>query len=140
MESKLRWSSGLLLLDAGACSNGATTGFRGGVRVGGEQGWRGEEKGGGVAGEKGGGARARARVADKFYRAAAQPWSSHRRPIDQVLYVACMDELPYRKKEERLSLIGKMGLRRDWARDDLLRFGRKRGQKGRMSFALSPSL
>jgi hypothetical protein len=51
-----------------------------------------------------------------------------------------MDELPYRKKEERLSLIGKMGLRRDWARDDLLRFGRKRGQKGRMSFALSPSL
>jgi hypothetical protein len=72
---------------------------------------------------------ARDRVADEFYRAAAQPWSSHRRPIDQELYVACMDALPYRKKDERLSLTGKMGLRRDWARDDLLRFGRKRGQK-----------
>jgi hypothetical protein len=28
-----------------------------------------------------------------------------------------MDALPYRKKEERLSLTGKMGLRRDWARE-----------------------
>jgi hypothetical protein len=51
-----------------------------------------------------------------------------------------MDALPYRKKEERLSLTDKMGLRRDWAKDDLLRFGRKRAKRPNEFCTLSLSL
>jgi hypothetical protein len=39
---------------------------------------------------------ARARVADDFYRGAAQAWPSHRSFID----VAPVDGRPYRKKKE----------------------------------------